>query len=102
MSLSDRFIRNPVLTTVCSLVILLIGGVAIPLLPLEKLPQLAPTQIQVTAADSKIGGTQVYLDPSESFTAEEMIYAMMIQSANDLFNEAYSEIRGFSDFFQFN
>ncbi len=41
------------------------------------------TQIQVTAADSKIGGTQVYLDPSESFTAEEMIYAMMIQSAND-------------------
>ena len=49
MSLSDRFIRNPVLTTVCSLVILLIGGVAIPLLPLEKLPQLAPTQIQVSA-----------------------------------------------------
>lgn len=26
MSLSDRFIRNPVLTTVCSLVILLIGS----------------------------------------------------------------------------
>ncbi|MEB3256188.1 MAG: efflux RND transporter permease subunit [Synechococcaceae cyanobacterium] len=51
MSLSDRFIRNPVLTTVCSLVILLIGGVAIPLLPLEKLPQLAPTQIQVTATN---------------------------------------------------
>jgi D-alanyl-D-alanine carboxypeptidase (penicillin-binding protein 5/6) len=41
------------------------------------------TQIQVTAADSKIGGTQVYLDPSESFTVEEMVYAMMIQSAND-------------------
>ena len=51
MSLSDRFIRSPVLTTVCSLVILLIGGVAIPLLPLEKLPQLAPTQIQVTATN---------------------------------------------------
>jgi hydrophobe/amphiphile efflux-1 (HAE1) family protein len=51
MSVSDRFIRNPVLTTVCSLVILLIGGVAIPLLPLEKLPQLAPTQIQVTSTN---------------------------------------------------
>jgi hydrophobic/amphiphilic exporter-1 (mainly G- bacteria), HAE1 family len=51
MSLSDRFIRNPVLTTVCSLVILLVGGVAIPLLPLEKLPQLAPTQIQVSATN---------------------------------------------------
>jgi hydrophobe/amphiphile efflux-1 (HAE1) family protein len=51
MSVSDRFIRNPVLTTVCSLVILLIGGVAIPLLPLEKLPQLAPTQIQVISTN---------------------------------------------------
>jgi hydrophobe/amphiphile efflux-1 (HAE1) family protein len=49
VSLSDRFIRSPVLTTVCSLVILLMGAVAIPLLPLEKLPQLAPTQIRVMA-----------------------------------------------------
>lgn len=51
MSLSDRFIRGPVLTTVCSLVILIMGGIAIPLLPLEKLPQLAPTQINVTATN---------------------------------------------------
>ncbi|AZB71441.2 efflux RND transporter permease subunit [Synechococcus elongatus] len=51
MSLSDKFIRNPVLTTVCSLVILLLGGIAIPLLPLEKLPQMAPTQIAVTATN---------------------------------------------------
>lgn len=49
MSVSDNFIRNPVLTTVCSLVILLLGGIALPLLPLEKLPQLAPTQIEVQA-----------------------------------------------------
>lgn len=41
------------------------------------------TQVQVTAEDAKIGGTQVYLDPKESFTVEEMVYAMMIQSAND-------------------
>ncbi len=51
MSLSDRFIRSPVLTTVCSLVILILGAVAIPLLPLEKLPQMAPTQIKVTATN---------------------------------------------------
>ena len=51
MSVSDRFIRGPVLTTVCSLVILIMGGIAIPLLPLEKLPQLAPTQINVTATN---------------------------------------------------
>ncbi|MBS0631131.1 MAG: D-alanyl-D-alanine carboxypeptidase [Verrucomicrobia bacterium] len=41
------------------------------------------TQVQITAEDSRIGGTQVYLDPKESFTVEELIYAMMIQSAND-------------------
>ncbi|MCP9849029.1 efflux RND transporter permease subunit [Cyanobium sp. Morenito 9A2] len=51
MSLSDRFIRGPVLTTVCSLVILLLGAISIPLLPLEKLPQLAPTQINVSAVN---------------------------------------------------
>lgn len=51
MSLSDNFIRSPVLTTVCSAVIILLGLIALPLLPLEKLPQLAPTQIKVTATN---------------------------------------------------
>jgi D-alanyl-D-alanine carboxypeptidase len=30
-----------------------------------------------------MGGTQVYLDPREKFPVEELLYAMMIQSAND-------------------
>jgi len=30
------------------------------------------------------GGSQVYLDPRESFTVEDMLYALMIQSANDV------------------
>ena len=41
------------------------------------------TPVIVTAADSKIGGTQVWLKEKESFPVEELIYAMMIQSAND-------------------
>jgi D-alanyl-D-alanine carboxypeptidase len=41
------------------------------------------TQVTVTAADSKIGGTQVWLKEKEVFPVEELIYAMMIQSAND-------------------
>lgn len=41
------------------------------------------TPVKVTVPDSKIGGTQVYLDPRETFSVEELIYAMMIQSAND-------------------
>lgn len=41
------------------------------------------TPVTVTAADSKIGGTQVWLKEGEVFPVEELIYAMMIQSAND-------------------
>ena len=41
------------------------------------------TPIQVTAADSRIGGTQVWLKENEVFPVEELLYAMMIQSAND-------------------
>ncbi len=39
--------------------------------------------VTVTAADSKIGGTQVWLKEKEVFPVEELLYAMMIQSAND-------------------
>jgi D-alanyl-D-alanine carboxypeptidase len=41
------------------------------------------TPVTVAAADSKIGGTQVWLKEKEVFPVEELIYAMMIQSAND-------------------
>ncbi len=52
----------------------------------EKISQGAlrlDTPVKITAEDSKIGGTQVFLDPRETFPVEELIYAMMIQSAND-------------------
>ncbi len=39
--------------------------------------------VTVTAADAKMGGTQVWLKENEIFSVEELIYAMMIQSAND-------------------
>lgn len=41
------------------------------------------TRIQVTAAASKIGGSQVYLDPKETFTVDELLKCIMIKSAND-------------------
>ena len=41
------------------------------------------TVVQVDVSDSKMGGTQVYLDPREKFTVEDLLYAIMIQSAND-------------------
>jgi D-alanyl-D-alanine carboxypeptidase len=41
------------------------------------------TPVRVSPEDAKMGGTQVYLDPRETFPVEELIFAMMIQSAND-------------------
>ena len=39
--------------------------------------------VQVTPEAAKTGGSQVYLDPKEQFSVEELIYALMVQSAND-------------------
>ena len=48
-SIAGNFIRRPVLTSVCSLLIILGGAIAIPLLPIEQLPEIAPLQIQVAS-----------------------------------------------------
>lgn len=79
MSVSDKFIRNPVLTVVCSLVILLMGGIALPLLPLEKLPQLAPTQIKVTSIN--IG--------ADAKTTEDTVTSVLEQEINGVEDMKY-------------
>jgi HAE1 family hydrophobic/amphiphilic exporter-1 len=45
----DTFIRRPVLSTVCSLVIILAGAIAIPTMPVAQYPELAPPQVVVNA-----------------------------------------------------
>jgi len=40
-------------------------------------------KVAVSARAAKTGGSQVFLDPRESFTLENMLYALMVQSAND-------------------
>ncbi|MGJ5675067.1 MAG: efflux RND transporter permease subunit [Nostochopsis sp.] len=45
----DFFIRRPVFTSVCAIIILLVGAISIPTLPTEQYPEISPTQIQVTA-----------------------------------------------------
>src|ERR1041384_5769887 len=47
--IADVFIRRPVLSTVCSLLIILAGAVAIPTLPIARYPDLAPPAVTVTA-----------------------------------------------------
>jgi HAE1 family hydrophobic/amphiphilic exporter-1 len=45
----DTFIRRPILASVCSLVLILAGAVAIPTMPVSQYPSLAPPQVNVTA-----------------------------------------------------
>jgi hydrophobic/amphiphilic exporter-1 (mainly G- bacteria), HAE1 family len=45
----DTFITRPILASVCSLVIILAGVIAIPTLPIAQFPELAPPQVQVIA-----------------------------------------------------
>jgi len=39
--------------------------------------------VTATAAAAKMGGTQVWLKENETFTVDELLYALMVQSAND-------------------
>jgi len=56
------------------------------LIILEKIEhgQLSLTdQVPVSAKAAKTGGSQVWLAERESFTVDDMLYALMVQSAND-------------------
>ncbi|MCF8056967.1 MAG: D-alanyl-D-alanine carboxypeptidase [Desulfocapsa sp.] len=50
--------------------------------------------VPVTVEAYKMGGSQVYLDPKEQFPVEELLYALMIQSANDAAVALASHIAG--------
>jgi HAE1 family hydrophobic/amphiphilic exporter-1 len=45
----DFFIKRPVFSSVCALIILLVGIISIITLPVDRFPDISPTQIQVTA-----------------------------------------------------
>lgn len=51
---------------------------------LEKGELKLEDKVTVTAEASRIGGSRVYLKEHEEFTLEEMLYALMVQSANDV------------------
>ena len=56
-------------------------------------------QITVTAEASKIGGSQVYLKENEVFTVDELLYALMVQSANDAATALAIHVAGSKDGF---
>ena len=71
MSLSDRFITRPVLTSVCSLVIFLFGCFSIGELPVEFIPNVASPQIVVTAGYPS--GNAEFVEQSLTLRLEEIL-----------------------------
>ena len=72
------------------------------LIILEKIEQRQLSlqdQVPVSAKAAKTGGSQVWLAEKESFTLEEMLYALMVQSANDAAVALAEKVAGSTDGF---
>ena len=46
----DFFIKRPVFTSVCAIIMLLVGAISIPTLPTSQYPEIAPPQVTVSTA----------------------------------------------------
>lgn len=56
-------------------------------------------QVPVSAKASKTGGSQVWLAEKETFSLDEMLYALMVQSANDAAVALAEKVAGSTDAF---
>ena len=74
MSASNNFITRPVLSTVCSLLIVIVGLIAIPILPIENLLNIAPPTVKVQ--DTYVGADAV------AVAVEQGVTSMLEQQIN--------------------
>ncbi len=85
--IADVFIRRPILASVCSLVIILAGAIAIPTLPIAQFPELAPPSVQVSAfyngANAETVETAVTNPLEQAINGIEGMQYMTSTSGND-------------------
>ncbi len=83
----DFFIRRPVFATVCSLLIILAGAIAIPTLPIAQFPTLAPPQVTVgafyTGANSQAVESSVTTLLEQAINGSEGMRYISSSSGND-------------------
>src|SRR5437763_6755755 len=83
----DTFIRRPILATVCSLVIILAGVLAIPQMPIAQYPQVAPPTVNVvavyTGANAETVETAVTTPLEQAINGVEGMQYMTSTSGND-------------------
>ncbi len=82
----DTFIRRPILASVCSLVLILAGLVAIPTMPVSQYPSLAPPQVNVstfyTGANAQEVETAVTTPLEQAINGVEDMLYMTSSSTN--------------------
>jgi multidrug efflux pump subunit AcrB len=85
--LSQFFINRPIFACVISLFILLVGGISIPLLPIEKTPDITPPTVEVTAtypgASAQVIADTVAAPIEEEVNGVDNMIYMSSQSASD-------------------
>ncbi len=83
----DFFIRRPIFATVSALLIVLVGAISIPSLPISLYPQLAPPQVIVSSnyvgANSQIVESAVTIPLEQSINGVEGMRYMSSTSSND-------------------
>src|SRR5919197_2615095 len=86
----DTFIKRPIFATVCSLVIILAGVLAIPRMPIAQYPQVAPPTVSVTAiytgANAETVETAVTTPLEQAINGVEGMLYMTSSSANSGFS----------------
>ncbi|QBE70073.1 RND transporter [Synechococcus sp. WH 8101] len=87
MSASNNFITRPVLTTVCSILIVIVGLIAIPILPIENLPDIAPPTVKVRANYTG----------ADAVSVEEGVTSVLEQQINGVENMDYIKSNSSSD-----
>ena len=82
----DTFIKRPILATVCSLVIILAGALAIPSMPIAQYPAVAPPTVQVvaiyTGANAETVETAVTTPLEQAINGVEGMLYMTSSSSN--------------------
>ena len=84
--LSDIFIRRPILSTVCSLLLIIAGAIAIPTMPIARYPELAPPTISVnsfyTGANAQAVETAVTTPLEQAINGVEGMTYLQSSSTN--------------------
>ena len=85
--LVNFFIKRPVFTTVCALIILLVGVISIPTLPIAQYPDISPKQVNVTTnyigADARTVEDGVTTILEREINGVEGLRYMTSSSSND-------------------